>query len=533
MDGKTEQALDDLVSDLLILSTTEVTASDHAPVTDDDPLAYVSLEDIMGGYGLRKGDNTSRTLVKNKEVYRNHEAVEAEREARKRRHARRLKAIERARKRAQEREEKEANTPTDPYRMRLFLALVGTVVPLVADLVMQRYRRFKRVLGENEGQDIAQNCVLRIAEALARADIDLGQAADVFLWLQDAPQPLVFSDGPEGTRRIVGTMMRAILREIVDTYRRACQVVERINPATGEVEKINVTLESWDRLETIARASGTEVDTLISHTKANRMPGTTGARMPVAGRDHDFARAIVESYIEAKGLGAAAYILTDVDNLQTNGAFRWQENADLIWSALGIESPLALDDPRARGRAAMRATRLMFEHLPWAISEATRLASTPEILAYTPHLWAVEITLHPTERTTGRNVEMAAGFDKVMRDLHNGERFVLEGDVGEKPALVQLYEGPGPDVYSKIKRMEPAERKCSHGRHKIITGVTKKAYQWPRPWKMEVCAASRDDATACNPIFGGGDTIRVQHAIPTKVTASQAMAELESMLVEL
>jgi len=372
------RALDELDAQV---ATATVVEAEVEGTTDDDYLARLDLDAILGGALLLKGDQTARTFVKSKEIYRNPDVLAAERAARERNRDKLRKRIARQRvKRAAFDKEREAK-PIDQARMSACLQMLGNLSHVIADLTMQRYNRFRRTLGDVMVEDIAQDAIIAIAEAMSRSDTDLSAYAACCLWLKRAPQPFVAADGPEGTGRLLGTIIRVIGTTIIAVYRKS--TIKTWTLAVGPEGKDvwvrrDTTIESLDKLATIAANTYTDVDTLIAKHKASGKPKQKSTP-PGMREKRLFARAVIDSAIEARGLGWLATMLLDDDRRRTDGSFKWTENADTVWAGFGFP-PMTVDSPRLRADFARQAVKLAFADMPAIVSEVYGLIDSPELM---------------------------------------------------------------------------------------------------------------------------------------------------------
>jgi hypothetical protein len=377
--------LDELEAALDELST-EADEIDETVVIVEGPRDERTLDEILAGHALLKGDAQSRTFINGKAVYRNADVIHAEREARTREQTRKRQQLKRRMERRAKRQAAMDAKPVDAVRMAACLALLGNLTHVIANLTLARYNRFRRVLGDVMVDDIAQDATLRIAEALSKSNVELMELARAAIWLKTAPQPYVSADGPQGAGRLLGTIVTVISRTIVDTYRANTTVawVEGVDDNGKTVwEKRDTTLTSFELLETIAHNTRTDVDDMLSHTKANNKAKIKGCA-PGMRDKRQFARMVVDAAIEARGLNALANMLLDEDRVRSDGSFKWTENADTIWTMLGLPA-MNTDSPRLKAVFAKRAVEIAFEFLPGVI------AATYEIIEDPTVMWHVDV----------------------------------------------------------------------------------------------------------------------------------------------
>jgi hypothetical protein len=425
----TDIDLDELASELATIEGEISVAATVAETTDDDPMARISLDQILAGHGLLKGDQSARTFVGSKAIHRSPEVTEAEKAARDRQHkTMRQRQRRQMEKRARIAVEREAK-PIDKVRLGACFALLGNLTGVIANLTMQRYNRFRRVLGDIMVDDLAQDSIIRIAEALARTNDDIVMLAEATLWLKDAPQPYVSADGPQGSARLLGTIVRVIGRVIVDNYRANTTVawVESIddNGKRIWVQK-DTTLESFELLETVAHNTRTDVDDMLSHTKADNKPKHKGSA-PGMREKRLFARMVIDTAITARGLDWLANMMLDDERRRTDGSFKWTENADTIWA--GFQFPaMNTDEPRLKAHYARRAVTIAFAFLPELIITTYDLINTPEFMWHVgsvPTNRVVEVAAKVRELNSTHEhrhaIDGGAGLEYTMHLIENGD----------------------------------------------------------------------------------------------------------------
>lgn len=355
----------------------------HAPIADlDTTMLRFTTDDLLAGACLRRGDNSQRTYAKAKEIHRHPNVIAAEQAARVRTADTRRKRIRRQQQRRTRIEKERTAKPLDPLRMSACLALLGNLTHVIADLTLQRYNRFRRTLGDVNMDDIAQDAILAIAEAMARTDTDIVAYAEMVLWLKDAPQPYVAADGPAGSGRLIGTIIRVVGSTIVNVYRNSTVKTwtRTVGPDGRDVwMQRDTTVESLDRLATIAQATGTEVDTLLSKHRASGKGAKPRSTPPGSKDKRLFARQVIDCAIEARGLSWLADMLLDDERRRTDGSFKWTENADAVWAGFGFP-PMTADSDRMRAYYAKRAARLAFAFLPALVAEVYDVIAAPEVM---------------------------------------------------------------------------------------------------------------------------------------------------------
>lgn len=393
-----ELDLDEVMRTLEALASEADTGNDTQWDPADNPLLYASQDHVLAGRGLRKGDTTARTLVKSKEVLRDPRAVTEEREARERVQSKLRKRRARSMEKRVRIEKQRTSKPADPVRMSACLTLLGNLTHVIADQTLQQYNQYRRVLGDTMVEDITQDAVLQIAEALARADLEIVSLAAATMWLKTAPQPYEPTDGPDGSRQLLGTIRRVIKGAIVATYRTNTTTawVERVDENGATVwEQRDTTFETLDLIDTVAW-NMTDEDSMISHTKASGKAKQKGCA-PGMRDKRLFARQMIDAAIEARGLGWLASMLLEDERRYVDGSFKWTDNADTIWA--GFEFPaMTADDPRAKAEMARKVVRLAFAFLPEVIAAAYDMVTSPEFM------W------HIGSVSSNRLVEVAATY---------------------------------------------------------------------------------------------------------------------------
>lgn len=370
------QALADLEIETSVATVVETEGS-----ADDDYLTRMDLDAILGGALLFKGDQSARTYAKSKEVFRAPDVILAERAARERNKDKLRKRIARQRTKRAAVDAKREAKPIDHTRMSACLQMLGNLDRVIADLTMQRYNRFRRTLGDVLVEDIAQDAIIAIAEAMSKSDTSLTAYAAACLWLKRAPQPFNTADGPEDSGRLLGTIIRVIGSTIVATYRKS--TIKTWTLTVGDegkdvwVQK-DTTIESLDKLITVAHNSQGDVDTLIAKHKAGDKPKHKST--PPGMRDKRlFARAVIDAAIEERGLGWIATMMLDDERRRTDGSFRWTDNADTVWAGFGFP-PMTTDSPRLKADFARKAVKLAFAFLPEVVTEVYGLIDSPELM---------------------------------------------------------------------------------------------------------------------------------------------------------
>jgi hypothetical protein len=492
-----------------VIATLELEGAANDPVlldsTDEDkPLAHVSLEQIQAGYGLDMQDRRSMTT--------------GEREARTRYMDKMRKRQKRAMaKRAAINKERDSK-PVDQVRVRSMLNIIGAnLLDVITHTVIGRYNRFRRVMGDVSTGDIANDVILAISESLARTDHDIVEIAEAAMWLSKQPMPIdtAQDDAPARARMLMGTIVRKSGHAIVDTYRKStCTAwVETIGDE-GKTEwiKKDVTLTSLEVLETMIRATGGDVDTLLSKHKAGGKPKYE-SKPPTNVHARAFARMVIDMAITARGLDW----LTDMmlDSLRTDGAFTWSAHADEVWAGLGM--PEITDMSKAMKVAyTKRAVQTAFAFLPDVITTAYDIASQPEVLAQYAYMYDTNVVTVQSSRITGKHIDQVPALEREEKALDNGARVFLEG-MNDGDAPIQLREGPDASEWKRVFSSDPSTMFCEHGEQMRVRGMSKKPHKHPRRWQGDFCPAN-----VCDPVFFHGAGITN--------TPRQAMSKTDAII---
>lgn len=520
--------LDGLLADLDEIEREHMTDSVViATLPEKEVLAYVTVDQIVGGHNLRKGDNN----LTSKKVLRNHEVIALERETKAKLREKRRKQIARARIRRAAEQKVRDSKPIDPVRLSIAWAIVEQVAGPITRITVPLYNRFRRVLGDTDTHDIGQNVAIKCAESFARSDYDMALLAEAAIWLRSAPMPYEAADGPEGARILIGTIVRIARTQIVDTYRSKTQTIEVVD-AEGNVTRKDVTMESFELLDAYARSIGADVDTLIARNKADNKPKYT-SKPPTGLLSRQFARVAIDAFIEARGLSWVADLMLSDEHTRTDNSFRWTDHADLIFD--GFDVPQGDLSDKMKAHYAKRMVRLSLKDLPDVMLTIKALASEPgflwDVMRGALQIDAmgqtgVELTniimrgdkpdalgvlldglardlddIEAGPRAKWRRVgqiDLIPNLSGVQSMLENGARIFLEGQEDGTPPT-QVYQGPDDSERKKILKMEPSIFRCDHGQRVHLVGYTKKPKKWGRVWHGEFCSVKGDGA--CDPMF--------------------------------
>lgn len=498
-----------------------------ATMNPRDALQYVTVDQIIGGYGLRKGDWT----LTSKEVLRDPDVREIEQATRKKLQDKRRKAIKRRRaRRIAEEKEREAR-PINQVRLGAAWAIVETCIKPITKITVPIYNRFQRVMGDTDLHDCSQNVATRLAEYLARHEADLREIAEAAIWLHSAPLPYEAKDGPEGARLLLGAITTIAHRTIVDTYRSKTCSVYVTDMVTGETVRKDVTMESFDLIETMA-ANTHGVDTLIANSKARIRPKFE-SKPPTGELTRLFAKTAIDAWITDRDLDWCADLMISDEHTRTDGSFKWTENASLIFDGFGI--PVGDISESLMAGYAKRAVRLAFKELPEVILTVRGLSSDPRfmwdvlrhrlqidrmgtskamltqeiLLESKPHALAAAIdmlerdldeVIAPVQWRRRGDIVLVPSLDDHVAAQNRGLRVFLEGQE-EGTAPTRFYDGPDETEFRKILRSEPSEYRCKHGIRTHVVGVTKRPYKSSRVWSGDFCSLEKNAPEACDPVF--------------------------------
>lgn len=504
-------ALEHDLAEAIALLSMEADANDPILTDEDDVvLAHVSLEQIEAGYGLDMQDRKRMTT--------------AEREARQRYMDKMRKRQKRAQAKRMQMDKVRDAKPLDQVRVRAMLAIIGNnLLDVVTDTVIARYNRFRRVMGDVQASDLANDAILAISESLARTDHDLVEIAEAALWISKQPMPIdtAQDDAPARARMLMGTIIRKAGHAIVDTYRRStCTAWVQTVDDNGKdtwVRK-DVTMTSFEYLETMIRATSGDVDTLLTKHKAGGKPKHESTP-PTNKHARAFARMVIDMAITARGLDW----LTDLmlDSIRTDGAFTWTEHTDAVWE--GLQMPEITDMSRAMKIAyTKRAVKMAYDFLPGVITAAYDIASQPEVLAQYTYLYDTNVHTVTTDRITGKHMDQIPGLADYEKALDNGLRVRLES-MSDEDAPIQLREGPDDSEWKRVFSSDESSVTCAHGNRTHVSGMSKKAGKHPRRWQGEFCSVKGEGA--CDPIFHHGN-------LPT-ASPARAMTKIDLIIASL
>lgn len=322
-----------------------------------------------------------KALAAGQGVRRRKDMSQDEKRAHDRRNEQRRKSIARAREKAALRqEEQDAKPISDPRRLTASLVIMGHLRVMLSRIVVARYNKVRRTLGDVAAEDIASDALLGCAEGIAKQEwYDLMELLAAAKWVSEQPgiPDVVDKEAPKGAKWLMSVMSRQVRNHITDAYRNSVVSVTRVSE-DGIEYRVDNTLESLEYLDT-ALANMGGVDSMIARFQADRSP-VFGWRDPGVHDRRRFAMIAIDSALEARDLGWLADVMLDTDNTRTDGTAKWSEIAEPVWSKLRVQCQLPelnTDEPRLRVELIKRAVRRLFEFYPEVVSMAYEVTADP------------------------------------------------------------------------------------------------------------------------------------------------------------
>ena len=278
-----------------------------------------------------------------------------------------------------------AESPVRPSAERMTEAwyVVFPLVPIVHRIANGKRAWAARFLG-SLADDIGQIALEKMALILAKSDRDLRvlrQAAEELGNVErrtgKVPGDQLTDDErkerkqiAKGRKWLMGMAYNRVMGALVDAY----------------TSKRNLRWENIDQIATImASINGAGDDPMIARTKADRAPAFLGTRFPAPGGiDAGLLAASIAAGITERGLDPLVELLTDADNLRTDGAFKWVDNAEQVfqltpnadgehlWTLVQKATEHLAVPSRARADAARTHVRRLFDWLPGHIMATVR-----------------------------------------------------------------------------------------------------------------------------------------------------------------
>lgn len=281
--------------------------------------------------------------------------------------------------------------PLDPVRMKFSLEACALMMPLIEKVVLARYQKVRRVLGDVQVGDIASETTIGLAEGLARSDHRVESLIVASEWLSRQPGiPEVPIEAPLGAKFIMSVLMRQTMLKIVDNYRANTVTIEEMeyvhqDDGTWLYMPVvrDVTFLSLEYLDTVlSNQFMGGIDSLIANTKADGQLGMVGTKFQIPGKTNKtFARQIIDAAITARGLDRVTDLFLDDDNVRSDGTFKWADHADTIIEILLQADPSKMGSDIIRRELARKAVKEAYRYLLDVIRVARALASDPLVLA--------------------------------------------------------------------------------------------------------------------------------------------------------
>jgi len=272
--------------------------------------------------------------------------------------------------------------PVDPDRERLADAwkVVLPLEPIIAKAALSKKQWASRFLGSN-ADDIPSMVLEACVLVLAKSDKHLALYIEAAEQLGEQQRETGKMPGEQQTdednkhrkqlmqarKWLMGLINNRVMGALVDSY----------------TAQRNLRWENIDLISTImANINGPDEDTLVKRHKADRAPSFQGTRFAGPGRiDGNLLATVVNSAITAHRLDPLVELLTDQDNLRTDGAFSWAELAhevfrlspeggEWMWDLVKEATAHLANPRRARADAARTHVRNLFEWMPGLIVDA-------------------------------------------------------------------------------------------------------------------------------------------------------------------
>lgn len=312
-----------------------------------------------------------------------------------------------------------------PERMTEAWYVVFPLVPIVQRIANGKQAWAARFLG-SLADDIGQIALEKMALILAKSDRDLTVLRKAAEELGDIERRTGKTPGDQltdderkerskiakGRKWLMGMANNRVMGALVDAY----------------TSKRNLRWENIDQIATImASINGAGDDPMIARTKADRAPAFLGTRFPAPGGiDAGLLAASIAAGITERGLDPLVELLIDTDNLRTDGAFKWADNAEQVfqltpsadgahlWTLVQSATEGLAVPTRARADAARTHVRRLFEWLP------EHIVATVEAFDFhqdcynaESHTWSLASTFEQYVPETGMRREVgrpALGF---------------------------------------------------------------------------------------------------------------------------
>jgi hypothetical protein len=376
-----------------------------------------------------------KALAAGQGVRRRKDMSQDEKRAHDRRNEQRRKSIARARDKAMQRQaDQDAKPVGDPRRMTASLVIMGHLRLMLSRIVVARYNKVRRTLGDVSVDDIASDALIGCAEGIAKQEwYDLVELLAAAKWVSEQPgiPDVVDKEAPKGAKWLMSVMSRQVRNHITNAYRSSV-VSTTIVDDDGTERRVDNTLESLEYLDT-ALANMGGVDTMIARFQADRSP-IFGWRDPGVHDRRRFAMIAIDSALEARDLGWLADIMLNDENIRTDGTAKWSEIAEPVWKQLREQCflpELPTDNPKFRVELIKRAVRRIFDFYPEVVSAAYQVTGDPislERREYVP-----TATIEPAEGVQGEpyagtsgNAMVGVGrLEEILGEQERNARYVL------------------------------------------------------------------------------------------------------------
>lgn len=272
--------------------------------------------------------------------------------------------------------------PIEPNKERLSEAwrVVLPLEPIIAKAALSKRQWASRFLGSNADDVpsmVLEACVLVLAKSDKNLPLYIEAAEQLGEQQRESGKMPGEQLAPEENKHrkqlmqarkwLMGLVNNRVMGALVDSY----------------TAQRNLRWENIDLISTVmANINGPEEDSLVKRHKADRAPSFQGTRFAGPGRiDGNLLATVINSAITAHRLDPLVELLTDVENLRTDGAFSWAENAQMVfrlspeggewmWDLVKQATAHMVNPRRARADAARTHVRSLFEWMPDLIAQA-------------------------------------------------------------------------------------------------------------------------------------------------------------------
>lgn len=272
--------------------------------------------------------------------------------------------------------------PIEPNRERLAEAwkVVLPLEPIIAKAALSKRQWASRFLGST-ADDIPSMVLEACVLVLAKSDKNLTLYIEAAEQLGEQQRESGKMPGEQFSQEenkhrkqlmqarkwLMGLVNNRVMGALVDSY----------------TAQRNLRWENIDLISTVmANINGPDEDSLVKRHKADRAPSFQGTRFAGPGRiDGNLLATVINSAITAHRLDPLVELLTDTDNLRTDGSFSWAELApevfrlspeggEWMWDTVKQATAHMVNPRRARADAARTHVRNLFEWMPSVIASA-------------------------------------------------------------------------------------------------------------------------------------------------------------------